>query len=98
MNCPLGLDELELSSCVFWRDKCRCDLLPRNLVQVLIGNRYLLAWPGCVLVKDLDDIALEVLERALTAGFREGLGSVQGALLRSVVSERLRRLPGQTAN
>lgn len=98
MGCPLGLGKMHRSSCYFYLGECHCDSLPGPLVQVLAGKGRLLAWPGYGLVKNLDDIALEVLERALTAGFREGIGSIQGTLLRSVVLEKLRRLPGQTAN
>jgi len=98
MNCPLGLDEVGRSSCIFWRDKCRCNSLPMPLVQVLAGNGRLLAWPGRDRVKNMDDITLEILERALTTGVHEGLGSIQGTFLKSIVLERIRRFPEQTAN
>ena len=98
MNCPLGLDEVERSSCVFWRDKCRCNSLPMPLVQVLAGEGTLLAWPGSGWVTSMDDITLEVLETALTTGVHEGLGSIQGTFLKSIVLERIRRFPEQTAN
>jgi len=98
MNCPLGLHKVHRSSCFFWRDKCHCYSLPRPLVHVLAGKGKLLAWAGRGWAKGLDDITLEILERALTAGYLEGLGGIQGTLLRSVVLERLRRLPGYTTN
>lgn len=98
IDCPLGLIEADLSSCIFWRDKCHCNSLPMPLVQVLAGNGWLLAWPGSGWVKNLDDITLEILEGALTAGVREGLGNVHGTFLKSVVLERLRRFPEQSTN
>ena len=98
MNCPLGLDEVDRSSCYFWRDKCHCYSIPRPLVRVLAGEGTLLAWPGYGWVTSMDDITLEVLETALTAGFREGLGSIQATFLRNVVSERLRRFSEQSTN
>lgn len=98
MNCPLGLDKVHRSSCFFWRDKCHCDSLPRPLVRVLAGKDTLLAWPGCDWIKSLDDITLEVLERALTTGFRDGLGGIQATFLRSIALERLCRFPEQSTN
>lgn len=98
MDCPLGLDKSHRSSCFFWRDKCRCESLPRTLVQVLIGNGTLLAWPGSSGVKRMDDITLEIMDKVLSFGIHEGIGSIQGAFLRTVVVERLRRYPGNAVN
>jgi len=98
MNCPLGLNEVERSSCIFWRDKCRCDSLPTTLVQVIAGNGYLLAWPGSRGVNRMDDITLEIMEKVLSSGLREGIGSIQGTFLRTVVAERLRRYPENAVN
>jgi hypothetical protein len=67
-------------------------------VQVVIGNGYLLAWPGPRGVKRMDDITLEIMEKALSSGFREGIGRTQGLFLKTVVAERLSRYPENHVN
>ena len=79
--CPLEMTEANQSSCIFWRDKCRCDSLPSAFVQGIAGNGYLLAWPGSRGVKRMDDITLEIMEKVLSSGIYEGIGSIQGAFL-----------------
>ena len=96
--CPLKIAEANQSSCLFWRDECRCDSLPRPLVQVIAGNGYLLAWPGSHGVRRMDDITLEIMEKVLSSGVHEGMGSIQGTFLKTVVAERLRRYPENIAN
>ena len=98
MDCPRGLDRAHCSSCFFWRDKCRCDLLPKTLIQVIAGNGYLLAWPGSHGVRIMDDITLEIMEKILSSGVHEGMSSIQGTFLRTVIAERLRRYPENNAN
>jgi len=49
-------------------------------------------------VKKIDDITLEIMERVLSSGIYEGIGSIQGGFLRTVVAEKLRRYPENTVN
>jgi len=96
--CPLNISEANQSSCIFWRDKCRCDSLPKTLIHVIAGKGHLLAWPGSRGVKRMDDITLEIMEKVLNSGVHEGIGSIQGIFLNTVVAERLHRYPENNAN
>ena len=96
--CPLKIAEANQSSYIFWRDECRCDSLPKSLIQVIAGNGYLLAWPGSHVVRRMDDITLEIMEKVLSSGVQQGIGSIQGTFLKTVVAERLRRYLENNAN
>lgn len=64
-------------------------------LQTLMGHERLETTQRYVKRVALQQI---VLKRALTTGFREGLGGIQATFLRSIALERLCRFPEQSTN